>query len=273
MILNSGIRKLAVGVAMAVGLGIGSAQAAINEILVDGVGTTPGSVDGGGAGMGELFFSIFDSTNEKSLTLDLNIGVQEFLANPLAGYSVQNDVLLNFITTGDQAAMEWNVGGLNNDTSSSPEGVFIVTTVDPSESPLAFDTINVQLSGMAKAGEYIAAVNPLLISGVAEVLATDNSKAYWDGGVWRDDFGGTLPFSNSVEVANAETAAMVIIGFNASVSASRIDSSNAALLSEVWRLDTDTGTVSFGATPIPVPAAAWLLGSALVGLYRIHRRK
>ena len=270
MMLNSGFRKLAAGVAMAVGLGIGSAQAAIDA---DGVGTTQGSIKGQGDGSGELFFSIFDATNEKSLTLDLNIGVQEFLANPLAGYLVQNDALLNFINTGDQSAMEWNVAGLNNDGNPSPEGIFIVTTVDPNDTAQAFDNIPTQLSAMANAGAYIEAVNPLLVNDVAEVEAADNSKAYWSGTAWAEDFGARLPFDNSAAVANAETAAMVIIGFNATVTASQIDSSNAALLAEVWRLDTDSGTISFGATPVPVPAAAWLFGSALAGLFGIRRRK
>jgi hypothetical protein len=41
----------------------------------------------------------------------------------------------------------------------------------------------------------------------------------------------------------------------------------------VYYFDTITGTVAADATPTPIPAAVWLLGSGLLGLVGIRRRK
>ena len=264
--LNSGFRKLAAGVAMAVGLGIGSAQAAINadgaDVAVDGMGTSSG----------ELFFSILDGTNKKSLTLDLNVGVQAFLANPLAGVSVQSNALQAFIAGGDQAAMVWNVAGLNNDVDPLGfPGIFVVTTVDPDSTPAPFGGLASDglTNGIANAGQFLSGVNGALIGDVAEV--GDLSPAYFDNqaGNWSDNFGGPLPFDNAADFATGETAAMVIIGARADGLASELVP-NAELAQGFWSLDGATGTVSF--QPVPIPAAVWLFGSAILGLVGIRRR-
>jgi hypothetical protein len=44
------------------------------------------------------------------------------------------------------------------------------------------------------------------------------------------------------------------------------------LSSGTYYFDTITGTVAADATPTPIPAAAWLLGSGLLGLMGIRRR-
>ena len=41
---------------------------------------------------------------------------------------------------------------------------------------------------------------------------------------------------------------------------------------DTWRLDTD-GTLSYGVSAVPVPAAVWLFGSGLIGLVGVARRK
>ena len=260
--LNSGFRKLAAGVAMAVGLGIGSAQAAINT---DGVTGDPLSVNGGGTGIGELFFSIFDGTNFNSLTLDLNVGVKDFLLNPLAGVSVQNDALKNFIANGDQGAMEWNVGGISNDgTLPGLSGVFVVTTVRPGATPSAFPDVNALAIAMSNAGAYVGAVNDTIAN---DTTTANAGPAYYNFGSWGSNFGTPLPFSNAVDLGDMITAEMVIVG-NDGINSVLVP--NAALAQGFWSLDGATGTVGF--QPVPIPAAVWLFGSAILGLVGIRRR-
>ena len=264
MMLNSGFRKLAAGVAMAVGLGIGSAQAAIST---DGVTSDPTSVgNGSGTGSGELFFSIFDATNNNSLTLDLNVGVQAFLADPLAGVSVQNDALQSFIANGDQSAMVWNVAGLNNDVSGGATGLFVLTTVNPSATPSPFGDTFALITAMSNAADYVGAVNGIIVDDAATASA---GAAFFNDGAWGSNFGTPLPFSNIASLGDMETAIMVMIGANSGGTAAELVE-NAQLAQGFWSVDAATGTVGFA--PVPVPAAVWLFGSAIIGLIGIRRR-
>ena len=261
---NSGFKKITAGIALAVGLGIGSAQAAIDT---DGVTSNPTSIGNGtGSGSGELFFSILDDTNNNSLTLDLGIGVQAFLADPLAGFSLQSNALQSFIASGDPNAMRWNVAGLNNDVSGVAPEIFVVTTVDNDTSPDPFQNGSAIQQAMVNAGQYLEGVNNLIVGNVATAGEIDG-VAYFSGGAWGTNFGGPLPFDNAAELANAETAAMVIIGFVNPTTTAFVE--NAALANGFWSLDAGTGTVSFSA--VPIPAAVWLFGSAVAGLFGFRR--
>ena len=258
--LNSGFRKLAAGVAMAVGLGTGSAQATINS---------DGNALGEGTGAGELFFSIWDQANSISLTLDLNVDVQAFLANPLAGVSVQSDALQGFIAAGDQDAMIWNVGGLNNEFDGADfSTVFVVSTVNPSSSPAPFpgEVASNLANGLNLAISYIGAANAVIADDVAVLTS---GVGYFGGGAWGTNFGNQLGFENDVDLASGETAAMAIIGGLPDGSATEVVA-NAALAQGFWSVDPGTGTVAF--QPVPIPGAVWLFGSAILGLVGIRRR-
>lgn len=52
-----------------------------------------------------------------------------------------------------------------------------------------------------------------------------------------------------------------------------LDTAGTLGTANTYYFDTITGTVAADATPTPIPAAAWLLGSGLLGLMGIRRRK
>jgi len=47
---------------------------------------------------------------------------------------------------------------------------------------------------------------------------------------------------------------------------------NEDIVYDTWRLDAD-GTLSYGVSAVPVPAAVWLFGSGLIGLVGVARRR
>ncbi|MGR8950262.1 MAG: hypothetical protein ACU84Q_19630 [Gammaproteobacteria bacterium] len=246
---------LAIGFALIIFTG--SASAAINADMVNGGGSL-----GTGTGAGELFFSIYDDDAKNSLTLDLNVGVQSFLADPLAGVSVQSDALRDFILAGSVNEMVWNVAGLNNDGAGPGfSNLFVLTTVTPGAVVQPFTSDSNLAGALERAGAYLNAVNAQI--GAGDSIIANSGDGYWGGGAWANSFDGNLPFTNDVPLIGPTEALMVIMAGTASGGVEV--RSHADLAAGFWRVDADSGTVSFGA-PVPVPAAIWLFLSGILGL-------
>ncbi len=260
------------GVALAASLSLGTAQAAIDDDGIDG-----GSGFGAGTGSGELFFQIWDMGRQLSLTWDFGLKISDFLADPLGSRSWSSAEITNFISGGDLADMQWNVGGMSNNTATDFSGVFLLTTVDPDASVEVENGGVRGLDGgvleqaLALASSYVRAVSAELGNNEIGTFGPSDGTAYYGGGAWGDSWGAQTPFDTAGEFEQgaSEALSMLQIGLNAGDSnVAEFGAMNDAVSNVMWTLDPG-GALSVQA--VPVPAAVWLFGSALAGLMGLGR--
>lgn len=273
--MNMKMKALVAVTAMAMGA---QAQAAINS----DVALSPTS----GTGAGELFLSVIDrgGAAPKSYVLDLGITAAQFLAGDasyLNNISIAADSnLSNFLST-KTGTIAWNIAAVHNDATNPDNFGFLSTS---STVPVANGNTVQGFGGiggaMSQMGQYLDAVNQLQAPGQTTNYAVNNSvvisspsdNAFYDGPFWGDTW--TLATMSTEAGTNSALGFyMVAMDYtnDPSTNSSRVQS-----FMGNWSL-SNTGTLTYtGATPppaVPVPAAVWLLGSALVGLVGVARRK
>ena len=157
-------------------------------------------------------------------------------------------------TNGDVVGTDILIGVLDANNTSA-DGQYQVT-----DGLLNFDTAAdvITIEGSI-AGLSIS--NQVLLSGSFASFTYDASNLYVTS------FSGTGPDSKSEDLL---TALGVPLETNFDFFGFTIESS---LLGEVVSTDIVNSEVGGVAPPIPVPAAAWLFGSALLGLIAVKRRK
>jgi hypothetical protein len=273
------LKSLAVALAM---LGAGAAQA--GEIYTDNVGSGLAQ----GTGDGDLWFAIYDPISATSLALDLDITVNKFRldnASLIDDFSLTNSLLADFIAGAknaagqfDTSALRWNLGGISNGNFTiTPDTMGILTTHGEagdewntaSEGPFTGSNLTIAMSNSAG---IFASSNSDPNPNPAVVAA--NSPAGWLGGGWAGTYGGSLAVQNYHEgLVGGEF--MSYIHTTNDQSTFIDDGTIAVKFSDAqWMVNGQTGTVSYvSVAPIPVPAAVWLMGSGLLGLIGIARRR
>ena len=132
----------------------------------------------------------------------------------------------------------------------------------------AFDTGGNDWSGSTLTIEtQTAATDDWLLSGYF----------FWDNGAGafgRENFTGTLFLDRSLELSGFElvsaTSGIIIGDYFADLALSNNDIVDGTWVADGAFLPTDGWTAT---RPVPVPAAAWLFGSGLLGLVGMARRK
>lgn len=255
--MNTKIKSLALAVALA---SSGAAQAAIDAPF-----------DGG-----ELFFNIWDPTvgKEFSFTMGLNTNVAAFMTAAMAPGTMSFGNIFSNATYSalfsdpadgghDMTKLRWNVFGASS--TGVEDDLVLVTQALNSNNP--YNNGNVQ-GGVAAAANFLQ-------------QAPFNTAA--------NEGGHSNPLSpvyapNPLQF-NAETIAGIFqpttngvggdLGFymyGNTGSYGSVDEANMQAFNGKWNLSS-TGDLSYSVSAVPVPAAAWLLGSALVGLVGISRRR
>ncbi len=92
--------------------------------------------------------------------------------------------------------------------------------------------------------------------------------------IWGSDLNGKAQFSTAGTLSNGEASTLLFFHwFVESDSATGFRQVQSVELPGVWTL-TQAGVLSYGApAPVPVPAAAWLFGSAVASLAAARRRR
>lgn len=234
-----------------------------------------------GTGAGELFLSVIDrgGNNPESYTRDLGISASSFRATPSATPTFTADANLTTLI-GNQAtnggSLYWNIAAVDNQPTAVDNGFL---TTGPSAPTQVIASGNEGAIGNAtvftKMHDYLLSVNTAqgasLTSPDYSINTSDivgpNSNAYYDGPNWGSKWYGW---------DNTEAQIGQSMGFYF-VHASASDPANTSALTTFggdWTLASD-GTLSYGAAPapVPLPPAVWLLGSALVGLVGVGRRR
>jgi hypothetical protein len=259
----------------ALGAAAGTASAAVDP---DGA-LNPTTGDGGG----ELFLSVIDRGGpvQRSYVLDLGITAADLLANDASlvnNLSFTADAGLLDIINNRSGTLAWNIAAAHNFPGATNDDFGYLTTsptalVANSNTPIGFNGISIALT---KVGTYALAVNGTNTDYATDISQTfaSTSGAYYDV-AWGDMWNG----SHSTEGALGDSLGFYFVAMDFNESDPSGDptlySRVQALLGQ-WTLSAG-GLLSYsadiGPAPVPVPAAVWLLGSALVGMVGIGRRR
>lgn len=280
------LKKLAVAVTLAVG--VGQANAAIFD---------------GTSGNGELFLAAYSPSLQTSYIRDLGIRLNDFryngttavasgsyAFNPSAsltattGSVVANGYSLNFLTdslmvnslgngTSLAGDVVWMIGAMDT-TGVGLNGQRYLTTVNGGA---VGGQLNGQLTQFANINGYLSGnnqlgtnVSPNVNGSAIATPATLQTAAYFPNppvntwATWATfdaagAVGEALPFFFLTPSSTNSTSV-----------ASNTQYRTATGVDFAWTLNTD-GSLSYAA--VPIPAAAWLFGSGLLGLIGIARRR
>jgi hypothetical protein len=227
----------------------------------------------GGAGTNEVTFNIWDPTTQNSYTQDLGVTFNTFLANlNNASYTLNfaiDGAVYNEAFAGSNAAdLIWDVSvasALALDYSNYTDFGLIGT------SKTSFTLNDNALNGAITAHDYLATamrgVNPAdtnTADNNAYHGTVDNGAYVGTSAIWGTNWKGT-PVNNTASIGED-------MGFYYIQSDIITLTPTTYAAANNWSFDGST--ISYGAvSAVPVPAAAWLFGSGLIGLVGVARRK
>jgi hypothetical protein len=217
---------------------------------------------------GEIFYSVWDPVNLVSYTRDTGITVIDLLSNPSQNFNFAPDQLYtDTFGSVDPSTLVYSVGGFNarfDDFASGGYGMVISSN----SANVTLPDVTALATTLATGGFYATGVNAdagdLSNFGAnLSALSHPGSSGYYDGDNWGGDIGFTVPFQTG-DAVGIEIAAYALVLAPDGTTVSTVHFDNSFLLAA-------DGTFSYGSAAVPVPAAAWLLASALFGL--VARRK
>jgi hypothetical protein len=265
------ITKIALG---ALGLAL-AVPAFAAPIADDGLGNTGSGFVTAGTGVGNFFLTVKDTARNQTFVLNLGGNVLNTVQSP-ANWAVTSSALQTFIAGGSAANMSWNVAGVSNYDADQayPLPTIGIVTTNQGQTDFGADGFGPFFTAMSNAGSYIAAVN------ATGALNSSNSAVFnGNGGATgsnANEYNGTFAwftFDNRVTGFGASQY-FSFVSYQSDPTIDPVASETIDRLGSIG-IDAATGTVSFTAatSSVPVPAAIWLMGSALVGLGGIGRRR
>ncbi len=250
----------------------GSASAAIDADFGNGVGI------GDGDGGGELFLSVVDrsSPEQRSYILDLGITAAQFLASDSPSFSLSFAADANLLNLLNNRAgtLSWNVAANHNtwDGGNNPDALGFLTTSTDALNPF---NVNAGFNGLSNAigtiSTYLNSVNGTSTDYAANtsLIIPANANAFYDTG-WGGSWHGA-PFNTETTLDGSLNFYFVALDFTNDPTT---NTSRAQQLLGQWSLSS-AGLLTYGvaSAAVPLPAGVWLLGSALLGMFGIGRRR
>ena len=231
-------------------------------------------------GKSSLFFFAYDTAG-KSYLKGLTIRMNDLVANPSLSQSFTLAGLFTQFSTSTTDPV-WGVAAADTLSSGSFKEFRILTTSATSFTSTSFPTTNSgtkNAAGIGAVGYLNAADDGARVPGVAVQTTATSDPAYAGQGGWGSTFGSNLGASSTVAMVTAlatptdNLAAMWLL--DTGLSTSGIAKPTKTLLGQ-FKLTVTAASSTLtlnNPTPIPVPAAVWMLGSALVALTGMARRR
>lgn len=235
------------------------------------------------SGNGELILSIWDAVTQNSYSQDLGITYNQLISGAGFGTITLDSAALSvFSSTANLSTLQYSViaasnaqyQGENFDPALTKAG--FITTLAPGQTQFAVTNDNnytfvATLWGAAT--EYsdalgfnvAAATNPIK-------TITAGAVGYANNSTWQTYLENS--FARDMSGANGQTSALWLQSFADNDGVAQLQQLLGTAKLDITSTSAGTLTLASAATPaVPVPAAVWLLGSALAGLGSIARKR
>lgn len=259
--------------------------------LAAAAGQASAAVVSASTGDGDLFLTAWDSVANVSYSRDLGVDLNTFLANatPSAGLTdvfAGDSLFQSAFASSTPSNISWNiVAGDNivNGGSATAAGSlrFLTTSTFASASSIVYKSATMQTGTNDIANFQGYQVTDPTPAGTgcdtnpSCVITNPSDPGFGAAGTWNINMGGTGTLDNASTGFGSSLYFYYITGGGTTLSnASKTIFANATGDGK-WSLASN-GTATYaipGVSAVPVPAAAWLFGSGLVGLVGIARRK
>lgn len=221
-----------------------------------------------GTGAGELFLSVIDrgGTVQRSYVRDLGITAADFLANDLSyvnTISFAADANLLEMLNNVSGTIAWNIAAAYNTydpVDFSDNGYLSTSPVTLSNANIPYGAAEL-FNAYTNIGIYLQAVN-----GSDTNITLNNSQIFASAtNAYHDTFWGNLwDGAHATEGALDQSLGFYYVMLEDALH----DISGVQAMLGDWTL-TSNGALIYAndiGAPVPLPAAAWLLGSALMGM-------
>lgn len=241
----------------------GAANAAI-----DGPTSTGASVNS------DLVLFVYDTVKDLSYVQNLNVNYKDIIGlnGSFSGSYNLDASALNIFSTSTTSSLVWGLASTGLDFTDADGSTLgsVLTASNPGATPSDFGLVsaaNLKFNDLATAANLFTPIGTANASNATGVAASTLSTAVKG---FYDHVGNQVGFTNSANVTAAQSLWFVHLSPEYDVATPSLASVN------TWALDLGQATLSSAAAPVapvPLPAAAWLMFSALMGLGGIARRR
>ena len=229
----------------------------------------------GSTGNGQLFMSVWDPVAQTSYIRNLNVDMNTFIANGnTSGYSLSyaaDSVLSGAYNLASNTNLVYNVAALDSTSGTPMAGNSIqryLSTTNATQAQVQQTSNSNLTTGFSTVNGYVAAAS----------LGNPADSSTWTAADGSAYFGSGFGINWNTKASFDSTAAV-----GQSLNFYKLQASSTSGLAKIagtpfagsWNLGTN-GTLNYSvaaAAPVPLPPAVWLLGSGLIGMVGVARRK
>lgn len=227
----------------------------------------------GMTGNGDLFLSAWDDAVKTGYTLNLDIPMQSFTGTSNLTFAPDANMAA-FLGSVTPANVKWNVVAMDQTGSYTVAGDFNLYSTFNGTPVTNQIPQNAGLLNSKAENTYVGSANILIGSGNSDVHTSTGPTdyGYANSGYGGDRFGGKFPstFSN----AGVLDQSLNFYNFSSTNGTSLTKATVTQFTGGTWNLASNgTLTYAVATSAVPVPAAAWLFVSGLLGLVGVSRRK